>query len=219
MTNLSTVLKPIEEVPLLVVRSELELPAIVRRLLDDNLPGFVIQSSLLEGVDGTDHDTIANTVANVFTEEDNRLLRSLQEHYSPMHPVPIAETFGNGLLHDDDVARSDRRVVVHKTKHGAGKVTLANSGHLHHVARGTQDHMLMPRDVLDDLEAQLARGEVDTNTMSNTLHTAELGNGDIVVKRLANNKGPVFHRYDTSTPSREAEAIILAPVFGDEQAK
>lgn len=219
MTNLSPALQPIEEVPLLVIRSELELPAIVRRMLDDDLPGFVVRSSLLAGVDGTDHDTIANAVAAVFTEEDARLLRSLQEHYSPMHTFPISETFGKGKLHDDDVAQSDRRVVVHRTNSGGGKVTLANSGGMHHIVRGTEGHKLMPRGVLDDLEAQLAKGEVDTNTMSNILHTAELGEGDIVVKRLANKSGPVLHRYGTSTPTREAKAILLAPVFGDEPTK
>src|SRR5665213_651208 len=197
----------------LVPTSEVELPEVdnsealqdaLSRIMVNELPGFTIRSSGLDGSPVNNRVLVA-AVQNSLTT----LGRVFEMGYHLSGAIERPD-LGLGNLHIDlEVAQPVSEIALHTTVSGGGKVVIAESGKgvervLRH-DRHSEEHKAQAK----LLGGHLVQDRTDPEIILPTLHTTLLGSGDHVVFALANNRGPVWHRFDTDSSSREIDVSVM----------
>jgi hypothetical protein len=203
---------PVIESPMEEVGTLEKLKIAAAGLYEEDLPGFVIRAAGFTDIGIASPKKIAVVVLKTIGAE-------IGTHFVR---TPSLENFSSldirlGRAHDDaffDNAMSG--VNIHRTIKGAGKVILANSGSDNWKARNPtynreRDGTISATISHDELTEQFAAGFVDPTLVSPNVFSTDLYEGDSVVMRLENGKGPIVHRFDTAVAPREAKSILYIP--------
>lgn len=213
-------LVPIRETPLPEVRTSAELNSVLNQIYQDGLPGFVIRASGIIDRGAKSHQEVAQLVA---TSLPRTVEKAGPHEISPEVFTPFATSKGPGELHHDVSIQSDMaKIRVHQTKRGEGKVTLANSGKVLSNFYATTEGHGVPEGIhqsdLDDIDQHFAAGQLDQRIVDPTVYSANLKENDMVIFPVGlapsvshDKSGPVWHKFDTTTASREAEITALRP--------
>lgn len=184
------------------VSSPQEFAAGLARVIDSSLAGFIVRKAAWEDVP-EGNDGLAEFILTALDKMDGpRFIRDVQ-----IPDVTIQATQGIGRLHLDNYRdMSVETLNGHTTIEGSGAVTLAESG--------PQTVRLMRRGHLSTIYAreiteQFGGGKVYPQVMSPIVHTGHLSAGDHIVFPLSNQRGPMWHRFDTDSPTRSADAWFL----------
>ena len=205
---------PVEEIPLVEVQTPEELQERLAEIMATDVPGFIIRASGLVDAPDDSHEARVGNIADALNALDRTTEDSAREPWKGAKATNEWEGSERDAvttipyIHDDDNGLGG--VIVHTTEAGTGRVRLANSGHSPDSFRFDTSDSDLYRPMISKqqvkLNKRLNKGKVDTRVMERTLHTADLKEGDTVVMRTRNHKGPVFHQF-TSPPYKRRRAV------------
>jgi hypothetical protein len=194
----SDILVPTVEVPLAVVENTDSLVTTLQAIMANLLPGFVIRSL---------------NPTRELRGDNLHLRRAIAEHLQiagyefedgPVTPnLSIQPDVGPGIFHVDRRSGDTVNTIdIHTTTSGKGRVSIAESGHNARL-------IAFKRPLEKILSKTVLGGETDPTILMPTLHCAEINTGDHVIFPLTNDRGPIWHRFDTTVAPREANISEL----------
>jgi hypothetical protein len=198
-------LEPTIEMQLPEVKTKADLRAALRSVMSSTFPGFVLRRAGL-GEAITDNEELAgvimvglNALGHVFKyEKQNDKLQRPQE---------------KGRLHQDAHAIKGPidEFTLHMTNTGSGRAMIAHSGPVFANYKGLNPGQRydLDEEIAAALGVVVLEGQTDPRLMQPELYIAELEAGDFTVFPLFNSYGPVWHRFDTYTPQRNAVIDVL----------
>ncbi|MGC1177045.1 MAG: hypothetical protein WA843_03145 [Candidatus Saccharimonadales bacterium] len=195
----STELTPVTTLPILEVRRKAEFTAALDDVVASRLPSFIVRAAgfadLREVGNAYLYDTVAAHLrARHFNVQDGTQLPRLEPNKEP----------GKGTLHTDNrsVGAVDA-ISIHTTTAGAGEVLIAESGpdvvKVLYQRRGAYARILN-RSLIEE-------SETDPLIIRPVLYTADLDTGDHVIFASFNLRGPIWHRFDTTTVPRTTDVF------------
>ncbi len=175
----------------------------LQKIRREGLPGFVVRASGLLDIGVDTHEGIAAKVAETLYANPD-----LGWHPTgAMTKLLLAgSSKGYGNWHHDAGLHRDLEFRIQTAIHGMGKVWLGNA--LVPVA----DYIRRE----DDIESLFLWNQVDPLLVSPDVYTTDVNTGDFVVfptalppNDLNRVQGPVPHRFDTSSPTRQGEVLAI----------
>ena len=209
-------LQPIREVPMLVVYGAEGLAPALKGVLGGKLPGFVIKAATyfnFETLEALEmHDEISKSVQAALKD----ITRTNFRVTVAANPLNIRPCVGIGELHTDlETAQPHTSTLmsVHTTAAGAGKVLLAQPGpRMQTVSDTYRSTRLYPNDAWTyerTANRQLAAGLADPTLVNPIFHTTYVKAGDTTIFPLQLDRGPTFHRFDTTAEPRTAISTLI----------
>lgn len=194
-----------------VVRSESDVDRYLVASLLGSLPGIILTKEVRDGLGVGDHAELVDFIRGKLYEQGAEFKAGPTKTKIKPHGV--------GDLHTDGVEAVSKvlNFNVHSTNRGAGDVLLAlpgpNAKRLID-AEGQKKPGLGTLAVRSVWERPLHNLALSNETFaelidSNGVYSGELNEGDGIVIALESQRGPMFHRFDTSSKDREASITEL----------
>ncbi len=209
---LSTVesrVEPVQKVLLPEVGTRKDLATMLAAVMEWDLPGFVIRSAGMDGVDIPENLVLRKIVAQCL-DAGGYNFRLAAGKFKDVAKIQQRVDIGVGKLHlDRPMSIGLAYIELHTTTKGAGTVLLANSGPQF---LKTTDRIPTYHQARDRLNELILNDQTDPAFIHPILYGAQLNSGDHVIFAQTNNMGPIWHRFDTTIQPREATASELVRV-------
>ena len=210
-------LHPVQEIPMLIVYEKKELPSALKRVLGGNLPGFVVKAATYPNFETFKALEIHNEISKTVKTSLENITKTDFRVTAAANPLKIWPHIGIGELHTDlETAKPHTTTLmsVHTTDVGAGRVLLAQPGsQMQKVSDTYRLTGLYSNDIWTyerTANRQLKTGSVDPKLVNPIFHTTDVEAGDTTIFPLQLDRGPIFHRFDTTTEPRTAISTLIA---------